>query len=158
MYELERLVESVAFEVLNQLGDSFGVGPCFATVVAGPEPVGIVSLTNKGAVGFNEFLYRRPETAGKRGEDGFVDDPFLGGVIGIIINRDKVIEGFDQFGFRLGGVEVGSRRRLLPGCFFLFGLSSGAAFGRRSLYGLRFCHRNDRGSAKTPNFWSVLRK
>jgi hypothetical protein len=30
---------------------------------------------------------------------------FLGGVVGIIINRDKVIEGFNQFGFGLGGVE-----------------------------------------------------
>jgi hypothetical protein len=37
---------------------------------------------------------------------------FLGGVVGIIINRDKVIEGFNQFGFGLGGVEVGRRRGL----------------------------------------------
>ena len=50
----------------------------------------------------DEFLYRRPEAAG--GEDGFVDDPLLGGVIGIVVNRDKVIEGFNQFSFRLGGV------------------------------------------------------
>jgi hypothetical protein len=64
MYELERLVEGVPFEVLNQERDSVGAGPCLATVVAGPESVGIVSLTNKGAVGLNEFLYRRPETAG----------------------------------------------------------------------------------------------
>jgi hypothetical protein len=68
--------------------------------------VGVVGLTNKGAVGFNEFLYRRPEAACKGGKGGFVDDPFLGGVIGIIINRDEVIEGFDQFSFRFGGVEV----------------------------------------------------
>jgi hypothetical protein len=37
MYELERLVEGIPFEVLNQLGDSVGVGPCLAPVVAGPE-------------------------------------------------------------------------------------------------------------------------
>jgi hypothetical protein len=104
--ELERLVEGVPFEVLNQLADSVGVDPCFATVVAGPESVGVVSLIDKGAVGFNEFLYGRPEAAGKRGKDGFVDDPFLAGVIGNIINRNKVIEGFDQFCFRLGGVEI----------------------------------------------------
>ena len=61
-------------------------------------------------MGFNKFLYRRPETACKGGEDGFVDDPFLGGVIGVIINRDQVIEGFNQFGFRFGGVEVGCGR------------------------------------------------
>ena len=58
MYELERLVESVAFEVLNQLGDSFGVGPCFATVVAWSQSLGVVCLIDKGAVGFKEFLYR----------------------------------------------------------------------------------------------------
>jgi hypothetical protein len=68
--------------------------------------VGVVSLIDKGAEGLNEFLYRRPEAAGKGGEDGFVDDPFLGGVIGIIVNRNKVIEGFDEFCFRLGGVEI----------------------------------------------------
>jgi hypothetical protein len=68
--------------------------------------VGIVSLIDKGAVGFNEFLYRRPEGAGKRGEDGFVDDPLLGGVIGIVVDRNKVIEGYNQFSFRLGGVEI----------------------------------------------------
>jgi hypothetical protein len=66
----------------------------------------------------DEFLYRRPETAGKRGKDGFVDDPFLGGVIGIIVDCDKVIEGFNQFGFRFGGVDIGRRSRrwrpLLP--------------------------------------------
>jgi hypothetical protein len=101
------------------------------------------SLIDKGAVGLDKFFDSRPEAAGKRGENGFVDYPFLGGVIGIIINRNKVIEGFDEFCFRLGGIEVGRCRRLLPGCFFLFGLSSGDAFGR-SLYGLRFCYRNDR--------------
>jgi hypothetical protein len=118
---LERLVEGVPFEVLNQKRDGVGVGPGVATVVAGPESVGVVSLIDKGAVGFNEFLYRRPETAGKRGEDGFVDNLLLGGVIGIIINRDKVIEGFDQFSFRLGGVEVGRcRRRGRRSLCFLF--------------------------------------
>ena len=75
----------------------------------------------KERASFKEFLYRRPETAGKRAKDGFVDDPFLGGVIGIIINRDQVIEGFDQFSFRLGGVEVGRCRR--PLCFLLLSLS-----------------------------------
>jgi hypothetical protein len=30
----------------------------------GPQSVGVVSVTNKGAVVFSEFLYRRPETAG----------------------------------------------------------------------------------------------
>jgi len=83
-------------------------------------------------VGFKEFLYRRPETACKGGEDGFVDEPLLGGVIGVIVNRDNVIEGFNQFGFGLGGVEVGRCRRcgrpLLPGVL-LFGLG-GAALGR----------------------------
>ena len=82
MYELKRLVEGVPFEVLNQERDSAWIGPCFAAVVAGSESVGVVSLTYKGAVGFNEFLYRRPETAGKGGKDGFVDYPLLGGVIG----------------------------------------------------------------------------
>ena len=105
MYELERLAEGVPFEVLNQERDSVRTDPCLASVVAGSQSVGVVSLIDKGAVDFNEFLYRRPETAGKRGKDGFVDDPFLGGVIGIIINRDKVIEGFDQFCFRLGGFD-----------------------------------------------------
>ena len=38
--------------------------------------------------------------------------------------RQVLIEGFDKFGFRFGGVEVGLRRRLLPVCFFLFSLSS----------------------------------
>ena len=59
----------------------------------GPQSVGVVSLIDKGVMGFNEFRYRRPEAAGKRGEDGFVDNPLLGGVIGIIINRDQAIEG-----------------------------------------------------------------
>ena len=75
MYELERLVEGVPFEVLNQQRDSVRIDPCLAP--AWSESVGVVSLTNKGAVGFNEFLYRRPEAAGKRGKDGFVDDPFF---------------------------------------------------------------------------------
>ena len=64
MYELERLVESIPFEVLNQLGDSAWIGPGFAPVVAGPQAVGVVGLIDKGAVGFKEFLYRRPEAAG----------------------------------------------------------------------------------------------
>jgi hypothetical protein len=125
MYELERLAQGVPFEVLNQERDSVGIGPCLAAVVAWSESVGIVSLIDKGAVVLDKFLYRRPETAGKRGKDGFVDNPFLGGVIGIVINRDKVIEGFNQFSFRLGGVEVGRcrRRGLRPLCFLFLSLS-----------------------------------
>jgi hypothetical protein len=125
MYELERLVEGVPFEVLDQNRDSVRVGPGLATVVTGSESVGVVSLIDKGAVGFNKFFDSRPETAGKGGKDGFVDDPFLAGVIGIIINRDKVIEGFDEFCFRLGGIEVGRCRRygLRPLCFLLLSLS-----------------------------------
>jgi hypothetical protein len=60
---LKRLARDVFFEVLDQLRDSVRVGPGFAAVVTGPEPVGVVSLIDKGVVGFNEFLYRRPETA-----------------------------------------------------------------------------------------------
>ena len=93
--------------------------------MAGSESVGVVSLIDKGAVGLDEFLYRRPETAGKRGKDGFVDDPLLGGVVGIIINHNQVIEGFNQFGFRFGGVEVGRCRRygLRSLCFLFLSLS-----------------------------------
>jgi hypothetical protein len=49
--------------------------------------------------------------------DGFIDDPLLARVIGIVVDCDQVIEGFDEFGFGLGGIEVGRgrRRRLLPG-------------------------------------------
>jgi hypothetical protein len=61
---LEGLAQDVFFEVLNQNRDSVRIDPCFATVVAGSESVGIVSLIDKGAVGFDKFLYRRPETAG----------------------------------------------------------------------------------------------
>jgi len=132
MYELERLAQDVFFEVLDQLGDSVGIGPCFAAVVAGPESVGVVCLIDKGAVGFNEFLYRRPETAGKRGEDGFVDEPFLGGVIGIVINCEQLIEGFNQFG-RFGGIEVGRCRKPLFLGFLLFLLVSGRRLGAESL-------------------------
>jgi hypothetical protein len=128
----KRLVEGVFFEVLNQERDSVRIGPCLAAVVAGSEPVGVVCLIDKGAVGFNEFFDSRPETACKGGKDGFVDDPLLARVIGIVVDCDKVIEGFDEFGFGLGGVEVGRGRRrrrpLLPG--FLLLLLSGAAFGR----------------------------
>jgi len=77
MYELERRVQDVFFEVLNQERDSVGIDPCIATVVAGSEFVGVVSLIDKGAVGFNEFFDSRPETACKGGENGFVDYPFL---------------------------------------------------------------------------------
>ena len=55
MYELERLAQDVFFEVLDQLGDSVGVGPCFATVVAWSQSVRVVSLTNKEA-GFQNFF------------------------------------------------------------------------------------------------------
>ena len=64
MYELERLAQDISFKVPNQLGDSVWVGPGFAPVVVWSQSVGVVSLTNKGAVGFKEFLYRRPEAAG----------------------------------------------------------------------------------------------
>jgi hypothetical protein len=50
MYELERLAQGVPFEVLNQERDSVRIGPCFAPVVAWSEPVGVVSLIDKGAV------------------------------------------------------------------------------------------------------------
>jgi hypothetical protein len=109
--------------------------------VAGPESVGVVSLTNKGAMGLDEFLYRRPETACEGGKNGFVDEPLLAGVVGIVVDSDEVIEGFDEFGFGLGGVEV-RKRRLLPGLLLLL-LLSGAVSGR-SLCGLRFCDRNER--------------
>jgi hypothetical protein len=54
MYELERLAQDIPFKVLNQLGDSVGVGPGFAPVVAGSQSVGVVCLIEKGAVGFEE--------------------------------------------------------------------------------------------------------
>ena len=69
--------------------------------MAGSESVGVVSLIDKGAVGFNEFFDNRPETACKGGEDGFVDYP-----VGIVVDCDEVIEGFDEFGFGLGGVSI----------------------------------------------------
>jgi hypothetical protein len=65
MYELEWLVEGVFFEVPGQERDSVRIGPCFAPVVAWSESVGVVSLIDKGAVSLDEFLYRRPEAAGK---------------------------------------------------------------------------------------------
>jgi hypothetical protein len=86
---LEGLVEGVPFEVLDQNRDSVRIDPCFATVVAGSQSVGVVSLIDKGAVGFNEFFDSRPETAGKGGEDGFVDDPFLARVIGIVVDCER---------------------------------------------------------------------
>jgi len=49
MYGLERLAQGIPFEVLDQLGDSVWIGPGFATVVAGSQSVGIVSLIDKGA-------------------------------------------------------------------------------------------------------------
>jgi hypothetical protein len=140
MYELERLAQDVFFEVFNQLGDSVGVGPGFAPVVAGLESMGVVGLIDKGAVGLGEFLYRRPETAGKRGKDGFVDKSLLGGVIGIIVNRDQVIEGFNQFCFGLGGVEVGRCRKSLFLGFLLFPLVTGVG---RSLFRWRLRDGND---------------
>jgi hypothetical protein len=63
MYELERLAQGVPFEVLKER-DSVRIGPGFAPVVAASQSVGVVSLIDKGAVGLNEFLYRRPEAAG----------------------------------------------------------------------------------------------
>jgi hypothetical protein len=64
MLFLERLVEGIPFEVLNQNRDSVRIDPCFAAVVAGSESVGVVCLIDKGAVGFNEFFDSRPEAAG----------------------------------------------------------------------------------------------
>jgi hypothetical protein len=64
MYELERLAQDVFFEVADQERDSVWIGPCLAAVVTGSESVGVVSLIDKGVVGFKEFLYRRPEAAG----------------------------------------------------------------------------------------------
>ena len=64
MYRLERLAQGVPFEVLDQKRDGVGAGPCFATVVAGPESVCVVSLIDKGAVGLGEFFYRWPEAVG----------------------------------------------------------------------------------------------
>ena len=47
MYELERLVEGIPFEVLDQLRDSVRFGPSLAPVVAGSESVGIVGLIDE---------------------------------------------------------------------------------------------------------------
>jgi hypothetical protein len=87
--------------------------------------VGIVSLTNKGAVVSTNFFIAGLKQPVKRGEDGFVDDPLLAGVVGTVVNSDEVIEGFDEFGFGLGGVEVGRCRRygLRPLCFLFLSLS-----------------------------------
>jgi hypothetical protein len=65
MYELERLVEGVPFEVLDQNRYSIGLVLAFPRLWPGSRSVGAVFLIDKGAVGFNEFLYRRPETACK---------------------------------------------------------------------------------------------
>jgi hypothetical protein len=89
--------------------------------VAWSQSVGVVSLIDKGVVGFSEFLYRRSETACEGGKNGFVDEPLLAGVVGMIVDGDEVIEGFKQFSFRLGGIEVG--RCLMPLCFLLLSLS-----------------------------------
>jgi hypothetical protein len=71
-------------------------------------------------------------------------------------NRDQVIEGFDQFSFRLGGVEVGSRRRsglrlLLPG-FLLFLSAAG-----RSLFRSRLRNENDGRSGRLYDWRGCLR-
>jgi hypothetical protein len=64
MYELERLAQGIFFEVLDQLGDSVRVGPGFAPVVAGSEPVGIVSLLIKERWVSTNFFIAGPEAAG----------------------------------------------------------------------------------------------
>jgi hypothetical protein len=43
---------------------------------------------------------------------------FCAGVVGIVVDSDEVIEGFDEFGFGLRGIEVGKRRHL-PGLLLL---------------------------------------
>jgi hypothetical protein len=50
---------------------------------------------------------------------------FWTGLSELSFNRNKVIEGFDEFSFCLGGVEVGRCRRygLRPLCFLLLSLS-----------------------------------
>jgi hypothetical protein len=53
--------------------------------------VGIVSLVNKERWVSKNFFIAGLKAAGKRGEDGFVEDPFLG-IIGINVNRDQIIE------------------------------------------------------------------
>jgi hypothetical protein len=58
MYELERLVEGVPFEVHNQNRDSVRIDPCLAAVMAWSEPVGVVSLIDKGA-GFQRISLSR---------------------------------------------------------------------------------------------------
>lgn len=52
------------------------------------------------------FLIAGLKTACEGGEDGFVDDPFLGGVVGTIVDCDEVIEGFDEFGFGLAELRL----------------------------------------------------
>ena len=53
MYELERLVQGVPFEVFVQLGDSVWIGPAFASGCGrAPVPEGVVCLIDKGAVEF----------------------------------------------------------------------------------------------------------
>ena len=56
MYVLDRLGPGHPFEVSNQLGDTVRIGPGFATVVAGPESFGVVSLVDKGAVVSTNFF------------------------------------------------------------------------------------------------------
>ena len=53
---LERLVEGIPFEVLNQERDRVGVGPGLAPVVAWSQAVGVVCLIDKGAVVLDKFF------------------------------------------------------------------------------------------------------
>ena len=60
MYELERLVEGIPFEVLNQERDSDRIDPCLAAVVAGSSVVVLAGLNRHSA------RTRRPRARGRR--------------------------------------------------------------------------------------------
>jgi hypothetical protein len=47
---LERLVECIPFEVLDQERDRVGVGPCLGAVVAWSQSVRVVCLIDKGVL------------------------------------------------------------------------------------------------------------
>jgi hypothetical protein len=84
---------------LTSSGDSVWIGPGLATVVAGPPWVLFARLIKERWFS-TKFSIAGLKTAGKGGENVFVDDPFLGGVVGIVVDCDKVIEGFDPVWLR----------------------------------------------------------